>query len=174
MAALLPQIIDDTAARLPAKEAFRFDGSSITYGELAVRSNQLAHSLLAAGVASGDLVGIYMSKSLDNATAVYGIQKAGAAYVPLDTGAPPERIERILAEGSVRHVVSEGQHAARLPDGVASLSVGVDTHHSPTAAPALSIGPDHPAYVIFTSGSTGAPKGIVHTLCPSVPQWSPR
>lgn len=181
MAKLIPQIVDEAADRTPAKEAFRHDGAAVGYAELAARANRLAHTLAATGLRPGDLAGIYMGKSLHTATAVFGIQKAGAAYVPLDPAAPPERTNRILRECRIRHVVSDDRHAARLGElaaagnelshvfgpatgaGHANVVGWDEVTTAPATTPPVQARPGDPAYVIFTSGSTGAPKGIVHT-----------
>ena len=69
-------------------------------------SNGLAHVLRDQGVKPGDRVGVYLKKSLETAIAVYGIWKAGAAYVPFDPNAPVNRLEKMVVDGGIRHVIS--------------------------------------------------------------------
>ena len=78
---------------------------AITYGELATLTDRLRDRLAALGVRPGDRVGIYMRKSIDAVAAIYGMLKAGAAYVPVDPSAPAARNAYILHNCAVKAVV---------------------------------------------------------------------
>ena len=101
---LLTQAVGIGAEAYPEREAARFSGQSLTYVELERRSNQLAHTLIAEGVQRGDRVGIYMNKGLESPVALYGIMKAGAAYVPLDPFAPVGRLSFVIRNCGIRHL----------------------------------------------------------------------
>ena len=103
---LLPQAIDGTAERYPDRDAVRFGGQGLTYGQLAERSNGLAEILRSRGLRRGDRVGIFMNKSLDSAVAMHGIMKAGGAYVPLDPFAPVSRLAFVIRDCGIRHVIT--------------------------------------------------------------------
>jgi acyl-CoA synthetase (AMP-forming)/AMP-acid ligase II len=107
MVFLLPQTIDRAAERFPEKEAVRFYDQHLTYAELARRSNSLAHFLVEQGVKRGDRVGVYMNKCLASAVAIYGIMKAGAAYVSLDASAPIARLAYVARDCGIRHLITE-------------------------------------------------------------------
>ncbi len=179
----LPSLIDHRAQRAPDHPAMRFLDETLSYAELSLQSNQLAHALAARGVRRGDRVGIYMEKSLRTPVALHGIMKAGAAYVPLDPAAPAQRIARMVDDCGIRHLVTSGSRTRTLALLRDSLSAtvclfGVDVQqaagydHVPWsevdacnggAPPAAGTGGGDMAYIIYTSGSTGEPKGIVHT-----------
>ncbi|MEO0868543.1 MAG: amino acid adenylation domain-containing protein [Cyanobacteria bacterium J06642_11] len=178
---MLSQILDRSAEQFPDRDAFRCDGKSLTYGELLQRANGLAHTLVQMGVQRGDRVGIYLSKSLESAIAIYGIWKAGAAYVPLDPSAPVARTAYTINHCGIRHLITQKskrmklanllaaapklQHLIGLPE---KFSLGCDhcdwNDIAPRdSAPAVQIMEQDLAYIMYTSGSTGTPKGIMHT-----------
>src|SRR5215216_6014742 len=98
----------DAAARHAGRIAVVDPGrGAITYAALAQLSDRLRDRLHAAGVRRGDRVGIYLRKSIDVVASILGILKAGAAYVPVDSGAPPERNAFIMANCEVRALVIE-------------------------------------------------------------------
>ena len=180
---LLPHIVDNSASRFPDKEAFRFEGTSLTYAQLHEQSNALAHTLTDLGVGRGDRVGILLFKGLESAISIYGVMKAGAAYVPLDPFSPPARTKSAISHLGVRVVVTNEnvlQHQSRLESGLQSLT-GIVGLPSPLTQDQVAVSwndvaemtterpprtettEDDLAYIMFTSGSTGTPKGIMHT-----------
>lgn len=179
---LLSHILDSSAKQFPDRDAFRCDGESLTYRELWERANGLAHALISAGVNRGDRVGIYLSKSLESAIAIYGIWRAGAAYVPLDPSAPVARTAYVINHCGIRHLITQKSKRMRLSDLLDAaplryiiglpetfvLDHGVnhcdwsDILPSDTPPAVHSMEQDL-AYIMYTSGSTGTPKGIMHT-----------
>jgi amino acid adenylation domain-containing protein len=124
-----------------------------------------------------------MHKSLESAIAIYGIMKAGAAYVPLDPSAPVARLDYIVRDCGIRHLVTQREKTnelrqlldlgtplecliglrplADLPARVVPWDQVYSMPHSP--APDVGVIEQDLAYIIYTSGSTGVPKGIMHT-----------
>ncbi len=103
----LPQMVEAAAKRFPQKDAFRCQQQAITFGQLNQQMNQLAHLLIDLGVKRGDRIGVYMSRSLETALAIYGIMQAGAAFVPLDPLAPIERIHFQLEDCGIDYLISQ-------------------------------------------------------------------
>jgi amino acid adenylation domain-containing protein len=145
--------------------AVSFDGSNLSYGALNRRANRLARRLQSLGIGRGSLVGLCLERSLDLIAALLAVQKAGAAYLPLDPSLPAERLEFMLTDSGASLLVTAGETAAGLvvPDHVHLLDLNaeaaaleeLDASNLPVAA-----SPEDLAYVIYTSGSLGQPKGV--------------
>src|SRR5215470_9598586 len=99
---LLQHLLTQSAARLPHKEAVRFEDQALTYKQLDTVTNQVAQALRALGVRRGDRVAIYLHKSLASVISVFGILKAGGVYVPLDPTAPVKRLSYITRNCDIR------------------------------------------------------------------------
>ncbi|MFF6888988.1 amino acid adenylation domain-containing protein, partial [Streptomyces sp. NPDC012421] len=153
----VPALFEAQAARTPDAVALEDGALSLTYEELNSRANRLAHRLIADGVGPEDLVGLRMPRSADTVVAVLGVQKAGAAYLPLDPELPEARLRALLAD--TRPVlVLDG--LPRQDEETAEDARTTNPDDTDRRRPLL---PAHPAYVIHTSGSTGTPKAVVTT-----------
>lgn len=139
-----------------------FGAPSLSYAELNKKANQLAHFLRAHGVSPGDVVGIMVERSFSMMIGLLGILKAGAAYLPIPTDNPPERVHYILQNASVRILLTQGATAGKLTFAgrIIDLDAG-DFFQEMDGNPAVVNRPDDLAYVIYTSGSTGKPKGVM-------------
>lgn len=161
--ACLHDLLRAQATRTPDRTAVVFDGRSSTFADLDRRSDEIARALIGLGVCRGELVGILARPSCDLIAVIFGVLKAGAAYVPLDTTAPPARTAASLLEAGLGLVVADPS----LASGVASSAVATwwvdQIERGDTEAPARlpDTAPDDAAYAIFTSGSTGRPKAVV-------------
>ncbi|MFJ9563741.1 amino acid adenylation domain-containing protein [Streptomyces fuscichromogenes] len=140
-------------------------GSTLSYGELADRSDRLAWFLARTGVRRGDAVGVCQGRSPEAVVALLGVLKAGAVYVPLDPELPVGRAEFMVADSGVRVVLTDAVSAGGVPSVPDVRTVVVDGADAsavagaePVELPAVT-GCDL-AYVIYTSGSTGTPKGV--------------
>ncbi|MEU6556630.1 amino acid adenylation domain-containing protein [Streptomyces sp. NPDC046915] len=141
------------------------DDMSLTYRELSRAANRLAGHLRAHGVGRGDRVVTSLRPGPDMVTALLGIVRAGAAYVPVDPADPAERRRLIVRDSAARAVLTEGADAAEYT-GLGATVVAVDTEAAGIAArsdalPEETTGPDDAFYVCYTSGTTGTPKGVV-------------
>jgi len=137
----------------------------LSFRELDVASSRLAHHLRERRIQRGELVGIFLERSVDLLVAVLGTLKSGAAYVPLEPSYPQERLSFMLSDSRVRAVITCSDVLERLPAGRPALvlldaDAGAIEGH-PCTRPDAGTKPDDLAYVIYTSGSTGHPEGVM-------------
>jgi amino acid adenylation domain-containing protein len=172
----LTRLFAEQVARTPAAVAVSGPDGELSYAQLDQRASALAAELAARGVGRGDRVGLVSGRSAAAITAVWGVLKAGAAYIPIDAGYPDARIAQFLADAHAPLCLLEGPDAERacLPDGCAPLSLDALPLTPPDGWADASPAPDDLAYVVYTSGSTGAPKGveIEHRNVVSYVRWA--
>jgi amino acid adenylation domain-containing protein len=133
-----------------------------TYEQLNEKANQLARRLRAEGVVPGGIVAVLAERSFAMLIGLYGVLKAGGAYLPLSPEDPPERINYIVADAGARVVLVHGATALKAPANVPAIDLEKpDVYAGPTSNLAVVNRPDDLAYVIYTSGSTGKPKGVM-------------
>ncbi|MFC4853765.1 amino acid adenylation domain-containing protein [Actinophytocola glycyrrhizae] len=154
-----PGAFERQVAANPAAVAVVCEGVTLTYGELNAAANRLARLLIARGVGREDVVGVALPRSADLVVALLAVMKTGAAYLPLDTDHPADRLAYMLADSSARLVVTTS--GTELPP---CERLAIDAAGLPACDPSdvdVEIPLDGAAYVIYTSGSTGRPKGVV-------------
>jgi len=157
-------LFEQQVTRMPGRQAIRFEERSLTYGQIEVRANRLAHLLQSRGVGRGTLVGICLERSPDMVAAMLAVLKAGGAYLPLDPAFPASRLEFMVDDSRLALVISQTQLADRhgCADG---KTLNLDENEGliaaqPATRPATTAAGEDAAYVLYTSGSTGKPKGV--------------
>ncbi|MFB7297189.1 amino acid adenylation domain-containing protein [Streptomyces rubiginosohelvolus] len=157
----LVDLVREQAARTPAAEALRDGTRSWSYREFDTDADRLAGLLAEHDVRRGDTVAIALPRSAELVLAVHAVQRAGAAYLPLDPTQPAARIASQLQDGEAVLLIVDP--AAPLPeeavDGLPVLDITADEVPRFTTVPDTPR-PADPAYLLFTSGSTGRPKGV--------------
>ncbi|WP_175797739.1 non-ribosomal peptide synthetase/type I polyketide synthase [Burkholderia ambifaria] len=160
-------LFEQQVERTPDAVAAVYDDLALTYAELNLRANRLAHRLIELGVAPDALVGVAMERSLDMIVALLAILKAGGAYVPVDPEYPAERVRFMIDHARLRWLLTQQHLLDALPDTDARLIVvdrdTLDLDAAPASNPAPALGGENLAYMIYTSGSTGRPKGALNT-----------
>ncbi len=157
-------LFEEQVERTPEHTAAIFGKSKLSYRQLNEKANRLAWLLRMKGVGSDTLVGILVERSLEMVVGIFGILKAGAAYLPISTSSPVIRTVHLLKESGTRVLLTQGKFIAGLGpvgDGTEIINLEDDGIYKGSAAnlPGVNASRDL-VYVIYTSGSTGKPKGV--------------
>ncbi|EGO63957.1 non-ribosomal peptide synthetase [Acetonema longum] len=170
--ACLPALFEQQVVRTPENIAVVFENTALTYQELNLRANKLAHLLVARGAGPEQFVALALPRSLEMIVGLLAVLKAGAAYLPVDPEYPNDRIRFILDDARPACVLTNSGAASKL-SGIKGAQIVLDAigtieelNQYPDTNPVDAdrvqpLSPSSPAYVIYTSGSTGTPKGVV-------------
>ncbi|MGR7069465.1 enterobactin non-ribosomal peptide synthetase EntF [Klebsiella aerogenes] len=158
----LSALVAEQARKTPDAPALADANWRFSYREMRQQVVALANLLRQRGVQPGDSVAVALPRSVFLTLALHGIVEAGAAWLPLDTGYPDDRLRMMLEDAQPSLLITSDDQLARFSDipGLTSLC-----YEQPLAAeddtPLALSKPEHTAYIIFTSGSTGRPKGVM-------------
>ncbi|WP_245672135.1 non-ribosomal peptide synthetase, partial [Nocardia anaemiae] len=162
-------LFDAQVARTPDAPAVIYRDTTLSYRELDARARDLARDLVRRGVGPESLVAVAMRRSIEMVVAIFGVLRAGGAYVPIDPDHPAERSEYVLSSAAPVCVltttgtgVDTDAPLVFVERPVRSVADASNFDDLPTGSIATLL-PDNTAYVIYTSGSTGRPKGVAIT-----------
>ena len=158
----LSALVVQQADKTPDAPALADARYQFSYREMRQQVVALARRLRERGVQPGDSVAVALPRSVFLTLALHGIVEAGAAWLPLDTGYPDDRLRMMLEDAKPKLLIATEEQLARFSDipELESLCYNAPLPEEDAAPLALSQ-PNHTAYIIFTSGSTGRPKGVM-------------
>ena len=158
----LSALVAQQADKTPDAPALADARYQFSYREMRQQVVALARRLRERGVQPGDSVAVALPRSVFLTLALHGIVEAGAAWLPLDTGYPDDRLRMMLEDAKPKLLIATEEQLARFSDipELESLCYNAPLPEEDAAPLALSQ-PNHTAYIIFTSGSTGRPKGVM-------------
>ena len=160
----ITELFEAQVKRTPQHSAVEYNDEIWSYDELNKRANKIAHYLLATHqVVPNQLVGVIHSRSHWTMAILLGILKAGAAYVPIETKHPKQRLEAILNSSDIDLIVTESSVYFEMDfysKDMLVLDIQYDAMEELTDNPEAKSQPGDLAYMIFTSGSSGQPKGV--------------
>jgi amino acid adenylation domain-containing protein len=160
----IQELFEHEVESTPDATALIYEERKLTYRQLNLRANQLAHYLRKCGVGPDTRVGVCVERSPEMIIVLLGVLKAGGAYVPLDPAYPPARLRFMLEDARVPVLLTQKALLQNLPvtnaevicaDGLWERIASEDQSN-----PELRTTADNLAYVMYTSGSTGKPKGV--------------
>jgi len=178
--AFVHELFERQVRRTPDAIAVMHENCELTYADLNVRANQLAHALRKRGAGPDRPVAICLERGPQVAVAVLAVLKAGSAYLPLDPAYPAARLEHMLSDASPGVVLAQRATLPVLENTTAPVilldenwqAISQEDACDPGAT-AIGLTPEHPGYVIYTSGSTGLPKAVVlpHRALANLMHW---
>ncbi|MFV1979834.1 MAG: condensation domain-containing protein, partial [Rhodothermia bacterium] len=158
-------LFEEWVEKAPDKTAIFDDDTTVTYRELNERANQLAHILIEQGVEPGDIIPVFLERSIELVTAWIAVSKAGAAFIGLDPLDPVERILWIAGDISAPVIVASNTQASQLRERKTAQTIidpaNRDWVQSNRSNPGVTVRADDAAILLYTSGSTGTPKGVL-------------
>jgi non-ribosomal peptide synthetase-like protein len=164
---LLHELFEHQADIHPDATAVICGACRLTYREVEIRANRLAHHLRGLGVRRGDCVGILLPRSADVYVALLAVLKSGAAYVPIDPDYPADRVSYILSDSQAKALITVAALATQA-GSCENKKVLLDQREAESsnqradrfARSESRLTPADLCYVIYTSGTTGRPKGV--------------
>ena len=155
------ELFENQVKETPNKVAIVFEDSELTYDELNKRANQLANILIANKVKQGDVVGIFLDKSLEMIVSILAILKCGAIYLPIDIHYPDSRINYIIKNSGATTILTDTD-TEEVNLNTINVSLSENFYKlSNTSNILRNFDAEAPAYIMYTSGSTGTPKGVL-------------
>jgi amino acid adenylation domain-containing protein len=159
------KLIESATIKYRDKVAIISKEKYCTYDELNASSNQLADLLSQQGIGRNDIVGIVMDRSIEMITAIMAVLKVGAAYLPVDTDFPDERINYMLKDAAKVHITHTKYKGKLKSQSIEILweEFKAKQGNYSKENPSPNNEANDMAYIIYTSGSTGKPKGVMLT-----------
>ena len=149
------------AKRTPEAPAVRFDGRTLSYGELDALTDRLAAKVASLGLGREDVVSILIGRSEMMAVAAMGALKAGCAYQPLDPSYPQERLNFMIRDAAAKLLIADAANRPLITDYKGPVLDTADIGSLPEGAVPEGPAPENAFILLYTSGSTGVPKGCV-------------
>ncbi|MGM2841758.1 amino acid adenylation domain-containing protein [Bacillus cereus group sp. Bce002] len=144
----LHSLFMDQVNKNPNNIAIEEGERTILYSELDKQSDCIGAYLIQNGVQRGDYVAVLGERKIETVSAILGILKIGAAYIPLSPDIPKERKDKIIADSKCEKIIDIDLISKILKEE-STRDIEIINH------------PGDVAYTIYTSGSTGMPKGVV-------------
>ncbi|MBQ4469666.1 MAG: amino acid adenylation domain-containing protein, partial [Synergistaceae bacterium] len=157
---LLHKIFENAVYSVPDRVALIADDKSMTFNELNTEANKIAWSLISKGVKKGDSVVLLLPRRSSYFSALFGVLKAGAAFIPCDPEYPAERVRHIINDSGAVFIITAHEHISDYPKERV-LAIDDLLLSEKQENPDVNLTGDDLAYMIYTSGSTGVPKGVM-------------
>lgn len=169
----IAQCFEKQVKLTPEKVAVHYDNQYLSYSEMNIDANKIAHGLLNLyeykDTENQQVVAIILEDSVEVISSMLGILKSGNLFVPLDYSYPMSRIKWILEDCSAKSIVCNNKTIDLvnkvLKNELNQINIlnidEIDQKIANTANPNIELSEESYAYILYTSGSTGNPKGVI-------------
>ena len=157
---LLHKMFENSVRENGDKLALIAQDAALTYKELNERANIVAANLIKRGVKTGDSVALLLPRQSSYFSCLFGVNKAGAAFIPCDPQYPADRINHIITDSEASYIITTADKLGDYP-GDKAINVDEITAGEPCGDPDIPMTGEELSYMIYTSGSTGKPKGVM-------------
>ena len=161
----LNKIFENQVELHPDRVVLYATDGEFTYAELNEKANRIAHALIKKGVGPEDRVMFILNRNSNVIASAFGILKSGAAFIPVDSEYPSERIEHVLTDSESKYIIIDDvieKKGINLSDYSENLlDINELLKEEDTSNPDPDVSGSNMAYLIYTSGSTGLPKGVI-------------
>ena len=161
----LNKIFEKQVELNPDKVILYATDGEITYSELNEKANKIAHGLIKKGVGPEDRVMFILNRDSNVMASIFGILKSGAAFIPVDSDYPADRIEHVLTDSESKFIIVDDVIDKKCIDlseySENLLNVNELLDETDISNPDPDVNANNMAYLIYTSGSTGLPKGVI-------------
>jgi len=157
---LLHKMFENSVEKFGDKTALIAQDGTLTYNDLNDKANIVAKNLIKRGVKTGDSVALLLPRKTSYFCCLFGVNKAGAAFIPCDPQYPADRINHIITDSDASYIITTSDKLADYPAEKA-IDVAEIMKGEPAENPDIEMTGDELSYMIYTSGSTGLPKGVM-------------
>ena len=157
-------VLDEFIQRVsdfPDNAAVVSSHGELSYRQLDDASDILCSILLEKGVKAGDIIPLLAERTPELIIGILAVAKSGAAYIPIDTHHPENRISYIIEQSGSSVILGSNELIDKFKDGYATVAIDARPNKKSIAVEQARNSEKSAAYVIFTSGTTGRPKGVV-------------
>lgn len=157
------ELFERTVEKYADHDAIYVGEQRMSYATFNKKVNKLAHHLRNRGIGANDIVAILADRSFEMLIGIYGIIKAGGAYLPLSHSDPSDRLRSLLEDANPKLLLVQN-HLSHKSDDLYDKQLVIEdvlNEEGCESNPELINQPEDLAYVIYTSGSTGMPKGVM-------------
>ena len=161
----LNKIFENQVELHPDRVILYATDGEFTYSQLNEKANRIANSLIKKGVGPEDRIMFILNRDSNVIASAFGILKSGAAFIPVDSEYPSERIEHVLTDSESKFIIVDDVIEKKCIDlsqySDNLLDVNELLKEEDTSNPDPDVHANNMAYLIYTSGSTGLPKGVI-------------
>ncbi|MCK4258703.1 MAG: amino acid adenylation domain-containing protein [Halanaerobiales bacterium] len=158
----ISQLFEAEVAKSPNKVAVTINDFEVTYGQLNQKINQLARFLRRKGIKPDTIVGLMLEHSLEAIIGIFGVLKAGGAYLPVDHNYPEQRINYLINNSGIDLLLIHEELKPKVTFSGELIDIGDNQIYQGDNSNLKQVcRPNNLVYLIYTSGSTGLPKGVM-------------